>query len=396
MLQPRHTARRSRQGGQAAVLAALCMFTMFVFVALATNMGVLASDRIRMQNVADAAAYAGALEQARVLNKVRLHMKSMVRRAAGIRWLITLEISPGPRLWPYSGSCSESEIPEKILDAYDQLNVLKRAEVVQLLRRGTNSAERAAQFTAQKNMKGMGFGRSFESFRVYPNSPTFFMKSLLEPPDEGEIVSDEITTQLSPANVQFSYAFFIGSKKCKGRFWKLKCAFNLSSCIKVKTRTVDTWWYKGDTDPTVFFPLRLVGTPLKRFFDLNRYRGYFGAGPRTPGKRNNQITVLSAAKPYDGGIAPNPSRWPEINETQSVTVLMGVRKNLHTWDGIVDTAESFYDDTDTRYRARLVGLREQVGNQNGGGPPIASFQQLLTSGPDPHSLSGEDYGKILH
>lgn len=58
----------SRERGQAAVLIALGMFTLVIFTALATNMGILVNERIRIQNTADLAAYSGAYQQATRMN----------------------------------------------------------------------------------------------------------------------------------------------------------------------------------------------------------------------------------------------------------------------------------------------------------------------------------------
>ena len=85
---------RTVQSGQAAVLIALCLFSMVVFLAMATNMGILVSDRIRMQNAADLAAYAGAFEQARILNRLTELNRRIFNVAAMTRKQLTCKDLP--------------------------------------------------------------------------------------------------------------------------------------------------------------------------------------------------------------------------------------------------------------------------------------------------------------
>lgn len=64
------TRRGAGQRGQAAVLIALGLFTLVVFTALATNLGILVNEKIRIQNTADLAAYSGAYQQGLRLNAI--------------------------------------------------------------------------------------------------------------------------------------------------------------------------------------------------------------------------------------------------------------------------------------------------------------------------------------
>ena len=87
---------RSSQRGQAAVLIALSLFSMVVFLAMATNFGILVNDRIRMQNAADLAAYAGAFEQARVMNRMTQLNARIHHVAAMTRKHLTCQDLPSP------------------------------------------------------------------------------------------------------------------------------------------------------------------------------------------------------------------------------------------------------------------------------------------------------------
>ena len=65
----RHRQRQNRRG-QAAVFIALILFTLVIFVAMATNIGILVNDKIRMQSAVDLATYSVAFHEAQALNKM--------------------------------------------------------------------------------------------------------------------------------------------------------------------------------------------------------------------------------------------------------------------------------------------------------------------------------------
>lgn len=67
-----HASRRTRthERGQAAVLISLGLFCLVVFTALATNLGILVNEKVRIQNTADLAAYSGAYQQGVRLNAI--------------------------------------------------------------------------------------------------------------------------------------------------------------------------------------------------------------------------------------------------------------------------------------------------------------------------------------
>lgn len=90
---------RTGQAGQAAVLAALCMFTMIVFVALATNVGSLSSDRMRLQNTADAAALAGAYTQAGRMNQISQLNANIAYTAWYCRLRLTKRLGGETKIW---------------------------------------------------------------------------------------------------------------------------------------------------------------------------------------------------------------------------------------------------------------------------------------------------------
>jgi hypothetical protein len=68
--QPPALAILRGQGGQTAILALLCMITLFGFVALVASMGRLVVEKIRLQSAADLSAFSGAAIQAAGLNEL--------------------------------------------------------------------------------------------------------------------------------------------------------------------------------------------------------------------------------------------------------------------------------------------------------------------------------------
>ena len=85
--------RQTRRAGQAAVLIALSLFSLIVFVAFATNMGILVNDKIRIQNAADMGAYSAAYREAQVLNELTRINREILEQARRCR--IALE----SRIW---------------------------------------------------------------------------------------------------------------------------------------------------------------------------------------------------------------------------------------------------------------------------------------------------------
>jgi hypothetical protein len=61
---------QKKQSGQMTILITMIFLTLIILFAFVMNVGILISEKINLQNAADAGAYAGASMQARVLNKI--------------------------------------------------------------------------------------------------------------------------------------------------------------------------------------------------------------------------------------------------------------------------------------------------------------------------------------
>ncbi len=69
---------RKHEEGQALVLAAICMLVLALCVVATINLSYATSEKIRLQNAADAAAYTSAADEARVLNFLAYTNRAMV------------------------------------------------------------------------------------------------------------------------------------------------------------------------------------------------------------------------------------------------------------------------------------------------------------------------------
>jgi hypothetical protein len=347
--------QRSRQRGQAAILISLCLFSMVVFLALATNMGILVNDRIRMQNTADLAAYAGAFEQARALNRLTWLNKRIFIAADDIRKHLTCRDLPDLQdMKDPDSSCDKSgkwrtfprlncdnKLPEGILKV-GQIRMDIIAAIFQLENyRAKETSHRAALFTARGNFRGTDRPRHSNFFEWNPDSPTFRGKPLVD---------------VHRVKTQYIYAMgsWFGHCGCK----------KLRGCIKVydentKGNTLDTWFVKDRPGPTVFFPARLMGTPEKEFLDIkNRRGGYFGGdAERGILHGSDDLWAFAVAKPYGGNLGPDNGNGAK-NHLKFRWLLTSAGANSYDYDSFEDAnlRPKFVE----QYRARMAGIQDNM------------------------------------
>lgn len=72
--------KRGNEKGQMAIFIALIFQVLFVFFAMAINVGMVVHDKINLQNAVDLAAYYGAQKQAEVLNQIA-HINYQIRQS---------------------------------------------------------------------------------------------------------------------------------------------------------------------------------------------------------------------------------------------------------------------------------------------------------------------------
>lgn len=358
----RHTRHQQRaQSGQAAVLISLCLFSMVVFLALATNMGILVNDRVRMQNTADLAAYAGAFEEARALNRMTWLNHRIYGAAYDIRKHLTCKDWPdlqniptdetedcnksGLRVFP-DLTC-EQKLPKGILKVGQlRMDILAATFQVENFR-SKETSFRAAEFTAQNNFRGTGRPRHANFYNLNQDSPTFRLKPL------EQVVRKQTT---------FTYAYFHIPGTCG---CPLFSGFppRPKFCVKTASQTLDTWFIKEHPGPTVYFPARVQGTPQKEFLDIKTRRGGYFGGDAARGilRGSDDLWAFAVAKPYGGNLGSSDSQ--------------GRRKHLHfkvgfgPIKGSADTNGYDYDSFDDfglnsnfieKYRARMAGIKDKM------------------------------------
>lgn len=81
MLRRFHQLKKHEEG-QALVLAAICMLILTLCVLATVNLSYAATQKIRLQNAADSAAYTTAAYQARALNFMAFTNRTMVVQTA--------------------------------------------------------------------------------------------------------------------------------------------------------------------------------------------------------------------------------------------------------------------------------------------------------------------------
>jgi hypothetical protein len=371
-----------RESGQAAVLIALSLFTMVVFLALATNMGIVVNDRIRMQNTADLAAYAGAFEQARSLNRLVHINKRLYATAYNVRAVLTC---PGPpserdkgelidkimaaepltcdprdgifdistRMFPRLECKLQDTLPYKLLDLADvQMSAMRAAFRLENFR-AKETAIRAARFTAEANFQGTARPAKSSFFEWQLRSPTFRGTPLVSVDQEGDV---QKTT--------FTWASFKLPGKCGCR------SFPPEICIDDHKRDLETWFTKLDPGPTIYFPARVNGVPAKEFVDIKTPRGgYFGADAERGPTGNDELWAFAVAKPFGGSLGAEDHQGEKRHLSWSI-LFWSHSTNGYDYTSFGEDPEDnkIHDSFIEKYRARMAGIQDNMVSSQGATP----------------------------
>ena len=331
-----------RRRGQAAVFIALCMFGMVVFVALATNMGIVVNDKIRMQNTADAAAYAAAYREAQELNRLVILNQAILDRAAECRD----ELIAQP--WPNQCDCqAQSDLAETYIEGCRVELERLAQDFVDAARyeRTVSPALSTAMSTMNANIRGSNNSGSTTHENVY-NSATFEGR-----PDyrvDGTVLNGFVRTP-SIANLKrvqdtkFNYPVLLLCRTAVG-------------CVpsgivpSARTHELATWYYKDDDEPDIWVMANVQGTMRAQLLDVayssgGSDGGYFGGS--TTGD-SDKMEAVGVAKPFGGSVGP--TRASDAQRT-----------------GNTDPSGPYWNGQGTRfarlamvdeYRARLAGMGE--------------------------------------
>lgn len=331
--------KSSRQRGQAAVLSALCLFSMVVFLAMATNAGILVNDRIRMQNTADLAAYAGAFEQARTMNEmatVNARIYKHVQRLRGVLNYGPAFNSQDPPdaanvfFWrqPPCSCLDYSPAAEAYINA-SQVWINGQAAHIQVInRKGQVTSRAAATYTASKNFLGPNISpRHLYFFQFDGNSPT----------GQGAMVN---LNRVQDTEVGYNYI-----RSCK-------CCQGCCDYPQIHTEPITTWLYKSDATK-VYFPAKVKGVPDKNFLDIGRRADrYFGAEASNDPTDTDMLYGYAAAKPYEGIIG---TKKPDNDNIGGSTIPQNPVYPPST------QLEDYFEPT---YRARMAGINENMGSSS--------------------------------
>ncbi len=335
--------RGLRRSGQAAVLVGLVLFTLVIFMALATNMGILVNDRIRMQNAVDLSAYAGAYKEAQELNDLVTYNQDILDVVKECREILT---QPEQGYWDgyYCECVNQGPIPEQIIQICQE--VLDQVALLFVLRAHygltVSPAVSAGKATLEANIANLGQkGHMFEGVNTSASR------------------SGNYTT-VGPYGGQYpTIANYVRESQTKFNYpVMLYCPCGVSCCPSGVVPSIDyyvnSWYYKDDTNPDIWIASYAKATPANRYLDIaysssGNDGGYFGSS--SDGGQDDNITAVGIAKPFDGSVGPTAIRRIFGSE-------YGAGNNrespYYTSFGLEAPEEAMF----ANYRARLAGKNE--------------------------------------
>ncbi len=333
--------RRAGRRGQSAVLIALALFAMLLLLAMATNIGAVVNDRIRVQSTADLSTYAVAYSEAASLNELVVLNKNIADAVRTCRQVLEVP------LWPETVPCGCSPNSQLAELAVQSCKVgidvaiaafVLRANYVPTVGRALS----AGRATADRNFTGVDI--SF--FEMFPGSPTamgtYWLRGAFNL--AGPIVEPSIADIDQVSDTALNYRVFV------------TCPVG-TACVPVPpmlgpTTYVNSWFYKHERAPTIWVAGRASGTPEKQFLDTafssgGSDGGYFG-GSSTGG--DDTLFAYAVAKPYAGSIGPSELSGNQQNGNMT-------NLGVYASRGTTYPKLSMYDE----YRARLAGVNEFSG-----------------------------------
>lgn len=343
-------ARRERKArrGQAAVLIAMVLFSLVLFMAMATNVGIVINDKVRMQNTADLATYSAAYTEAQVLNQltfINTQIATTVENCratlVGVPWVSCL--------------CTERH---------------PAAEAIIMACQGTLDGL-IATFIAQANygssvMPALGAGRAAANANfANSSSKTSFMEDLPGSPTAigtyninaslnfGGSMTLPAIANFSQAQITFNYEHWVFCPCQAG------CCYAYTSYPSTQAYA---WFWKSERQPTVWVEGRVYGAPRSQYFDIaygsGSDGGFFGASSTSAmagqTARSDLLYAYAVAKPYEGSVGPTRLGYTDRNGIWMRGMLympgpMGMSLDERNDLGMVE-----------EYRARLAGMEESL------------------------------------
>lgn len=350
MLSPRRTTRalqRGRRGGQAAVLLAMCIFAMLLLLAMATNIGTLVNDRIRMQTAADLGTYAVAYSQAASLNSLALKNQKIADTVKSCRQ--QLERGPVGGAWlGYPCDCRPTDpIANQIIETCK----LRIDEAIVDFARAARYEEtvakavQAGHATADANFSGVD-STFFENVTGSPTARNTFQTSW----STNSMGMSGTWNTIAPFNqvtdIKLNYLVIV---ECTPSCTPLPMP------LPSWPKNVKGWFYKTTDQPDIWAAGRVAGTPSSPFLDTaySAWRpdgGYFG-GSSMGG--DDKLVAYAVAKPFDGTVGPTRGSFLQRNGN--------VIRPTPPW-GIFWSQAIWYPKFTMMptYRARLAGIQDNL------------------------------------
>lgn len=337
--------RRSRRG-QAAVLIALVLFSLIVFLALATNMGILVNDKVRMQNAADLGAYAGAYKEAQQLNALVQKNREILDIVDSCRDTIT------SRPWDNDDCNCEasSEAAELYLQNCQSAIDAKAQEFVGLAQWSASVAPAvvAGESTLNANMAGTVAAGG----RIHTGTDSASRNGAYRVQGIGSTPAAIANYRRAVSN--FNYPVLLYCRTAVG-------------CVpsgvvpSEQTYEIRTWYYKGQDlsnpnqyrpsqEPDVWVLAEARGTPVNTYLDIafsssGTDGGYFGASSYSGS--TDEMVAVAVAKPYGGSVGPSAVSRDDA---------FGNIPTGPYFDG--SSSQTARDSMIPEYRARLAGFGE--------------------------------------
>jgi len=328
-----------------AVVMALVLFTLVIFMAFATNMGILVNDRIRMQNAVDLGAYSGAHSQAQVLNRLSYLNDLIIRQLQDCRE--ALEAEYPIQADPCACNPPINAVAENwISDCRGDVEVLAlEFEATASYSQSTGKAMDAARATMNANLANLA---------AAANADTHFFNTTSGSATRNGVYSVDGTDAIADFTRMSTVLHYLVAPSCP-------CAFGCCTYPPVPSpeRNILSYFVKDELEPTVWFMAQGSGTMDVPYLDID-YNGtgtddgYFG-GSSAGGL--DQMFATAVAKPYDGSVGPTRQYIQDgrINSGQAAG-----QDPTFQFSGVWRSQglEKMREYMQPTYRARLAGINE--------------------------------------
>jgi hypothetical protein len=322
------------------VLIALCLFSLVIFMALATNMGILVNDKIRMQNAADMAAYGAAYKEAQRLNVLVEKNRLIVEKVEECRNNLTAQ--------PWDNDCSceaRSELAEQYIDIC-QGEIENLANDFLLEARWNQTVEPAiavGMATFEANIPGLTNSGS----QIHQGLGSSSQSGVYQVEGTG-VNGNTPVASIAPFNravSNFNYPVLLLCRTAVG-------CVPAGIVPSAQTHQLRSWYYKDDTNPDVWVMSEARGTMRSAYLDVaysasGSDGGYFGASSNGG---TDTMVAIAIAKPFGGSVGPAPG----VTSTAQRNGNINLAGPYYVSDGTEVAKLAMVDE----YRARLAGFHE--------------------------------------